>query len=81
MATDNVSAEKAKVLVYPNPVVDVIHIDDKNLKSVILYSMDGKKLLETKNNEMTVSQLPKGVYILRIVTADNSIVSKKIIKK
>ncbi|SHK14697.1 T9SS type A sorting domain-containing protein [Epilithonimonas mollis] len=81
LATDNVSAEKAKVLVYPNPVVDVIHIDDKNLKSVILYSMDGKKLLETKNNEMTVSQLPKGVYILRIVTADNSIVSKKIIKK
>jgi len=81
LATGEVSGEKAKVLVYPNPVVDVVHIDDKNLKSVALYSMEGKKLLETKNNEMNVSKLPKGVYVLRIVTSDNSIVSKKIIKK
>ncbi|MBN9338113.1 MAG: T9SS type A sorting domain-containing protein [Chryseobacterium sp.] len=70
-----------KGLVYPNPVVDVLHIDDKNLKSVALYSMDGKKLLETKSSEMNVSKLPNGVYVLRIVTSDNNIVSKKIIKK
>lgn len=81
LSTGEVTGEKAKVLVYPNPVVDVLHIDDKNLKSVVLYNMEGKKLLETKSNEMTVSQLPKGVYVLRIVTSDNSIVSKKIIKK
>lgn len=81
LATGEVSGDKAKVLVYPNPVVDVLHIDDKNLKSVALYSMDGKKLLETKSNEMNVSKLPNGVYILRIVTSDNNIVSKKIIKK
>jgi len=43
--------------------------------------MEGKKLLETKSNEMNVSKLPNGVYVLRIVTSDNSIVSKKIIKK
>ncbi len=81
LSNNEVPAEKAKVLVYPNPVVDVLHIDDKNLKSVALYSMEGKKLLETKTNEMNVSKLPKGVYVLRIVTSDNSIVSKKIIKK
>jgi len=81
LATGEVSGDKAKVLVYPNPVVDVLHIDDKNLKSVVLYNMEGKKLLETKSNEMNVSKLPKGVYVLRIVTSDNNIVSKKIIKK
>ncbi len=81
LATGEVSGEKAKVLVYPNPVVDVLHIDDKNLKSVALYNMEGKKLLETKSSEMNVSKLPNGVYVLRIVTSDNSIVSKKIIKK
>ncbi|WP_312769541.1 T9SS type A sorting domain-containing protein [Epilithonimonas sp.] len=81
LATGEVSGDKAKVLVYPNPVVDVLHIDDKNLKSVVLYNMEGKKLLETKTNEMNVSKLPNGVYILRIVTSDNNIVSKKIIKK
>jgi len=81
LANDEVSAEKASVLVYPNPTVDVVHIDSKNLKSATLYDMNGKKLLESNKTEISVSQLPKGVYVLRIVTSDNSIVSKKIIKK
>ena len=81
LANGEVSAEKASVLVYPNPTVDVVHIDSKNLKSTILYDMNGKKLLESNNTEISVSHLPKGVYVLRIVTSDNSIVSKKIIKK
>jgi len=81
LANGEVSAEKASVLVYPNPTVDVVHIDSKNLKSATLYDMNGKKLLESNNTEINVSHLPKGVYVLRIVTSDNSIVSKKIIKK
>lgn len=81
LANNEVSSEKATVLVYPNPTVDVVHIDSKNLKSAILYDMNGKKILESKKTEINVSQLPKGVYILRIVTADNKIVSSKIIKK
>lgn len=81
LANGEVSAEKASVLVYPNPTVDVVHIDSKNLKSATLYDMNGKKLLESNNTEISVSHLPKGVYVLRIVTSDNSIVSKKIIKK
>ncbi|MFC0343624.1 T9SS type A sorting domain-containing protein [Epilithonimonas hispanica] len=81
LATGEASGDKAKVLVYPNPVVDVVHVDDKNLKSIALYSMEGKKLVETQSNELNVSKLPKGVYVLRIVTSDNNIVSKKIIKK
>lgn len=81
LANNEVSNEKATVLVYPNPVVDVVKIDSKNLKSVALYDMNGKKLLESNKTEINVSQLPKGVYVLRIVTSDNSIVSKKIIKK
>lgn len=81
LANNEVSSEKAKVLVYPNPTVDVVHIDSKNLKSAVLYDMNGKKILESNKTEINVSQLPKGVYVLRIVTADNNIVSSKIIKK
>ncbi|KFC24209.1 T9SS type A sorting domain-containing protein [Chryseobacterium sp. FH1] len=81
LSNNEVPAEKAKVLVYPNPVVDVVKIDSKNLKSASLYDMNGKKLLESNKTEINVSQLPKGVYVLRIVTSDNNVVSKKIIKK
>jgi xyloglucan-specific exo-beta-1,4-glucanase len=81
LANNEASTEKAKVLVYPNPVVDVVHIDSKNLKSAVLYDMNGKKLMESNKTEINVSQLPKGVYVLKIITSDNSVVSKKIIKK
>ena len=81
LANNEVSSEKAKVLVYPNPTVDVVHIDSKNLKSAVLYDMNGKKILESNKTDINVSQLPKGVYVLRIVTSDDQVVSKKIIKK
>ena len=81
LANDEVTAQKAQVLVYPNPVVDFVKIDVQNFKSASLYDMNGKKILESNKTEINVSQLPKGVYVLRIVTSDNNIVSKKIIKK
>jgi len=81
LSNNEVPAEKAKVLIYPNPVADIVHIDSKDLRSAVLYDMNGKKILESNKKEINVSQLPKGVYVLRIVTSDNSMVSKKIIKK
>ena len=81
LANNDIPGEKATVLVYPNPTIDVVHIDSKNLKSAALYDMNGKKLLESNKTEINVSRLPKGVYVLRIVTSDNNIVTKKIIKK
>lgn len=81
LATGETSGTKAEIKVYPNPVSDVLFIDNKNLKSATLYSMDGKKLMETQTNELQVANLPKGVYVVRLVTPDNKILSKKIIKK
>ena len=43
--------------------------------------MEGRQLIVTKDTKVNVSGLPKGVYILKIITTDNTIISKKIIKK
>lgn len=81
LANDEVTHLKSDIMIYPNPTADVVHINDKNLKVVALYDMNGKKLLESNKTEMNVSQLPKGIYVLRIVTANNQVISKKLIKK
>ncbi len=81
LASSETSANQAQIKVYPNPVSDVLHIENKNLKSAALYSMDGKKLMETQSSELNVSSLPKGVYMVRLVTSEDKILSKKVIKK
>lgn len=81
LASSDVPTKKADILVYPNPAADVVHFDTKNLKSAALFNMEGRQLMETKDTKVNVSGLPKGVYILKIITADNTIISKKIIKK
>jgi Right handed beta helix region/Carbohydrate binding module (family 6)/Secretion system C-terminal sorting domain/Protein of unknown function (DUF1565) len=51
-----------------NPVQDILSINSK-LESIPLlkvFSIDGKLLIEEKTKNLPVSQLPKGVYILRI---------------
>lgn len=53
-------------LLYPNPVSGLIKL--KTGETVVwmkIYSLDGKKVIETEqNNEINVSSLQKGVYLL-----------------
>ena len=57
--------------VYPNPTKGILHIDRPNdIDSVTVYDLTGAKVLSTdlpKNNaELDVSNLPAGIYLLRI---------------
>lgn len=72
------------VNIYPNPVLYGFNIDGL-IKSSTLDFMDlsGKILLskQVKNNEyVTISSFPKGVYIVKISTA-NSTIERKVIKE
>lgn len=81
LSNADLTNHKSDILIYPNPTADVVHINDKNLKVVALYDLNGRKLMESNKTEMNVSQLPKGVYVIKIVTANNQVISKKLIKK
>ncbi|MCD9856315.1 T9SS type A sorting domain-containing protein [Epilithonimonas sp. JDS] len=84
-----VSDAKSKDLkVYPNPTTGVFTIDlDSDNSEVKIFDMTGKTIVtkssqRAKNNQtFDISNLPKGTYILKIKTADNNEVVKKIIKK
>ena len=78
---DNVLAQLS---LYPNPSSDIITINTPSgveIKSTTLYNLLGKVVLEnTKSNEINISELPSGVYMLNITT-DNGSISKKVIRK
>lgn len=77
------------VILYPNPVQDILHIRVLDTKSqsitVEIYNSMGQfmkteKMGKTSNVTIDVSGLPSGLYIVRAIT-DNSAVSKQILKK
>jgi len=70
-------------MLYPNPAIENIQI--KNLDGVgsfTLTDLSGRQLITRKvtNNEfVSVSDLPKGIYIVKITTKDGTI-EKKVVK-
>ena len=66
---------------YPNPCRDWIKIDGEGVNSVCIYNAQGQLEKSETNNSgiINVSDLPAGVYVLRIFSRD-SIIDKNIIK-
>ncbi len=74
----------SKVELYPNPTLNAFQIS-VNAKKVEIYSVTGQ-LIQTENNcvankEINISNLAKGIYIVKITNSDSISVSKKLIKE
>src|SRR5690606_6093088 len=75
------------VEVYPNPTKDILNIvnrDGKLIDLVQIFSTDGKLVKNQSkliSNQINVSDLPKGVYKIRIkFNGQRNLISKKFIK-
>lgn len=62
--------------VYPNPVKDIIVIPGFGVKSIEVYSLNGSDIMKSTNNQVNVSNLPKGVYLLNVVTDKQNYLQK-----
>lgn len=62
-----------KFIVFPNPANDflIINFYNDDLLSIDLYSMDGRKILETQKNTINTQNLSSGSYLLNITTKNN----------
>lgn len=52
--------------VYPNPANDKISVQGKNVKQLTLLDQQGKLLLSQMSNEMCLTGLENGIYLLRV---------------
>jgi hypothetical protein len=68
--------------IFPNPSSDQLNIQtDKTLARVTVMSMTGQTLFETTEQQVDISNLKTGAYLLRIQTTDHLIGVARFIKK
>lgn len=73
--------------VYPNPASDYIYVHSNEFRDEIkveLVSILGKRIVSSevkRNHSIPVNDYPRGVYVIRIISDNNVIGTKKIILK
>ncbi len=85
---DTIAMPKSGVLIYPNPTVGKFTIVPTNITvtKILISSLEGKPLYSENHvfdaiRELDISNYEKGIYVLRIETADGAVSIQKIIKK
>jgi hypothetical protein len=73
------------ISIYPNPLKDILTIksSDVILQSISIFNLQGKILFncdDLGNNQLDLSSLPQGMYILKIKT-DQGVSVKKLVKE
>ncbi|MGY5354930.1 T9SS type A sorting domain-containing protein [Wenyingzhuangia sp. IMCC45467] len=81
LSSENI--EDADFSLYPNPVSDVLNITgNSTITAIEVYNITGQKVLTSASkNQINVSQLSLGVYVLKLQNENNQVLSKKFIKK
>ncbi len=75
----------SKLNIYPNPTNNVVHlqtIKNVQLEEVSIYNLQGKQLLNFRDNleKLNIGNLSKGIYLIKISTNQGTI-NKQLIKK
>lgn len=75
----------SKINIYPNPVQDSFSVKlDKSIKIVQteLHDLTGKRLktFGNKTTDLNISDLPKGLYLLKVKTLNGKSFNRKLIK-
>ncbi len=78
--------EQPSISIYPNPVTHFISIDnDEDVKSITIFNLVGRKLKTfkeiQKNEHYDVSTLPKGMYLVQVISYSNKIITTQRISK
>ena len=68
------------LLVYPNPVQDVLSVQAERVRAITVFSLTGQQVLEAESDHVDVSFLTSGVYFARIVV-DGTVIMHKFVKK
>lgn len=73
----------SQLQISPNPVLDVleIKIENESISKIQLFGLEGKVLpFNFSNNQINLSNLKTGIYILKIKTSNNNTYTKRFVK-
>ncbi len=85
-ATSNNNIDVSETKIYPNPANDFITISNaEGISSIEVYNLIGRKVKVftdvTEGSTFDVSDLPKGMYLLRLLDEENDVLITKRISK
>ena len=69
------SPDKA-VAIYPNPASSQLHIEAEGLQKVEIMDLCGRVLTTGFKNQIDVSQLPAGLYLVRVTTGQDVLLDR-----
>ena len=79
------SVQSKKLITYPNPVKDILKIElpqGEKIKVVEVYNAVGQKVAQfSDQKEISLNNLKAGLYLVKVLTDDNSVHTTKIIKE
>lgn len=72
---------KTEFTLYPNPTTGMVNLSEAASR-VEVYDFSGRMVMTDENvNSVNLSAQANGVYVFRITTTDNNVVTKKVVKK
>ena len=71
----------AKFMVYPIPAEDEIQIQSEGFQKAEIYSLTGQKMMESLQNNMNVSQLSSGLYIIKVYDLEGNCDTQRFVVK
>ena len=83
LLTDAPAIEQAKISIYPNPVQNTLSIStQKSVQQVMIYNLMGQEVYHAnpKSNQISLSKLYPGFYLVRVVMENGDSFQKKILK-
>lgn len=81
IGTGDMTGPASAIRVYPNPARDRIYLKGFEKGDISLYTISGQKIIDLKDfssNFIDISPLSNGVYFMRIVPEDKTIINHKI---
>ncbi len=84
VGTNNIRNSNTSILLYPNPVVDVLNIEiDNPILELIIFDLYGKVCTDLEifsNKQVNVNKLSSGSYFIKILTRDGKVYHAKFVK-
>jgi len=82
LGLDDIPKDDSTVFIYPNPVMNVLNYTAEGVKNIEVYNLLGQKLKAEKAvGSINTSTFPKGSYILRLISENGAVSTKKFIKE
>jgi len=81
LTIQDLSPAASSIYVYPNPTANRVYIQSESITKAALFDLMGRKVMETNQDQIDISNISSGSYILQVTTQNNTTESFKIIRQ